>query len=96
MKDKTLLVIAPGNDTPYGDKQYNLLVAGTGELIATHVCSCSGYAYHDLYDRQTERKADIAKRFGEVDVKFINEAGITEEEMQRRNKEWYHGGITNT
>lgn len=86
MKDKTLLVIAPskGINCPF-----NIFVAETGEHLASHFCSHEGYAYGDLYATREERKEEWTKRFGKLDVKFINETGITEEQLQIRNKNWF-------
>jgi hypothetical protein len=88
---KTLLVIAPGNDEYRRDCIFDLLVAETGEHLASHVCSNYRYAHHDLYQGRPERIEEWSKRFGEIEVKFINETDITEEELLRRNKEWFAG-----
>lgn len=89
MKDKTLLVIAPGKNTPPGDCCYSILVAETGELLASHICSSSGFAYGDLYGDRQKRKDKWTERFGEIDVKYIDETDITEEQLLERNKRWY-------
>ena len=89
MNDKTLLVIAPGRNEVRGDAVYSILVAETGEALASHVCSSSGFAMGDLYERREERKEEWGKRFGEIEVKFINETDITSEELIKRNHEWH-------
>lgn len=89
MKNKTLLVIVPGSDVRQ-DAVFNLLVAETGETLASHLCSESGFARGDLYYCRPERIEKYKKRFGEVEVKFINETDITMAELQKRNKEWYN------
>ena len=88
MKNKTLLVIAPGSDVN-SDSVFNLLVAETGEHLASHFCSSSGFAYGDLYDHRPERKKAWKKRFGEIEVKFIDETDISKDELVARNKKWY-------
>jgi len=84
----TLLVIAPGSDM-HRDAIFNLLVAETGETLASHLCSASGYAPGDLYYNRPERIKEWAERFGEVEVKFIDETDIPEEELLRRNNAWF-------
>lgn len=89
---KTLLVISPGTDfTEYGEMglAMTLLVAETGEVLASHFCSEPGYGMGDLYLNRPERTKEYATRFGEVEVKYINQTNITEEELRRRNKEWF-------
>lgn len=86
MKDKTLLVIAPSEGR---NCVFNILVAETGEHLASHFCSSEGFAYGDLYSGRPERIEEWTKRFGELDVKYIKDTGITEEQLLARNKEWY-------
>lgn len=88
-KKKTLLVIAPGQNTPYGDCAYNILVAETGQVLASHLCSGPEFAYGDLYGDREERKKEWIKKFGELEVKYIDETDITEAELLKRNKAWY-------
>lgn len=90
-KEKTLLVIAPGERESQGKGNtcFVLLVAKTGEGLASHVCSGSGYAEGDLYYNRNELVKKLKDRFGEVEVKFIDETDIGEEEMLRRNREWH-------
>lgn len=86
--DKELLVIVQtgsfGTDAVYG-----LLVAKTGEFLASHVCSHETYAKGDLYENRPERKAEWSKRWPQIEVKFLRETDITEEELQKRNKTWF-------
>lgn len=88
MKNKTLLVITPGRDV-IRDAVFYLLVAETGEVLASHLCSHSGYAKSDLYERRPERIEEFTKRFGDVEVKYIDETDITEEQLLERNEKWY-------
>ncbi len=88
----TLLVIAPGKGIMH-DCLFNLLVAERGEHLASHICSNSGFAYGDLYKNLPERISEFKERFGEVEVKYINETNITEEELLFRNHSFY--GINN-
>ena len=85
---KTLLVIIPGRDNERQDCIYHILVAETGEGLASHLCSNSGFAYGDLYSHRPERIKDWTNRFGELDVKYIDETTITEEELLHKNEEW--------
>lgn len=86
MENKTLLVIAPSEGR---DCVFNILVAETGEHLASHFCSNQMFAYGDLYATREERKEEWGKRFGELEVKYLNETGITEEQLLARNKDWY-------
>jgi len=85
---KTLLVIAPGQEV-MTDCVFNILVAETGEVLAAHFCSNSSFAYYDLYARRPERIKEWTERFGELDVKYINETDISVETLLQRNNEWY-------
>ena len=84
----TLLVIVPGREVNY-DAHFSLLVAETGEGLASHFCSHYGFAKGDLYSGRPERIKEYQERFGEVDVKFIDETDLTEDELIERNKIWY-------
>lgn len=85
----TLLVIAPGKHEVRGDCCYTLLVAETGEPLASHICSDSGFAYGDLYGNRPERQEEWQERFGEIDVKYINETEISEDQLIERNHAWF-------
>ena len=87
-KNKTILVIDPGSQTRQ-DAVFHLLVMETGEHLASHLCSHAGFAPGDLYYDRPERIKKWEKRFGEIEVKFIDEVDITEDELVERNKKWY-------
>lgn len=89
MKKKTLLVIAPGKNARK-DSVFSLLVADTGECLASHLCSNYGFAKGDLYFNRPERIKEYKTRFGEVEIKFIDETGIKESDLIDRNKKWYN------
>jgi len=84
---KTLLVIAPsvGYDCPF-----HILVAETGEHLASHFCTNERYAYGDLYADRKERIEEWTKRFGEFEVKYLNQTEITPEDLFARNEVWYN------
>lgn len=86
MKEKTLLVIAPSTGK---DCVFTLLVAATGEGLASHHCSNEGFAREDLCFGRPERMKAWRERFGEFEVKFLNETGITEDLLISRNTAWY-------
>lgn len=88
MKEKTLLVIVPGKEVMH-DSVFYLLVAKTGECLASHICSNYSFAYGDLYDHRPERKKKWTKRFGEIEVKYVDDTDLTIEELQKRNKETF-------
>lgn len=83
---KTLLVIVPSEGY---DCVFNIVNSETGEGLASHLCSHHGFAYNDLYGTREERKKEWTERFGELEVKFLNETDITEEELIEKNRQWY-------
>jgi hypothetical protein len=90
MSNKTLLVVVKGNEFGrFGDASYHLLVAETGEALASHICSHEGYAKSDLYSGRPERIKEFTERFGEIEVKHLHETDLSEDEMLKRNKHWY-------
>ena len=68
---------------------FSLCVAETGEILASHGCSHAGYAPGDLYYDRPERIKEFTERFGDIKVMFIDQSGISEDELIKRNKEWY-------
>lgn len=84
-KEKTLLVIDPGREART-DTIFHILVAETGEHLASHWCSSWHYALGDLYENRPERKEEWGKRFGGIEVKFLEDTDITREELIKRNK----------
>lgn len=86
MSEKTLLVITPSEGRDTG---FTILHAETGEALASHFCSHEGFAKGDLYENRPERKEKWKERFGEIEVKFLDKTDITEEELIKRNQQWY-------
>jgi len=84
---KTLLIIAPGLNINR-DCIFNILHEN-GEHLASHFCSNWTFAWGDLYAHRPERIEKWKERFGEFEVKYIDDTDITEEELVRRNKAWY-------
>jgi len=68
---------------------FNLLVAETGEHLASHFCSHHAFAKNDLYEARPERIKKFKRRFGEVEVKYIDETNISLEQLVELNKKWY-------
>jgi hypothetical protein len=89
MSEKTLLVIVPESTVNY-DSLFYLIVEETGECLASHLCSHAGYAEYDLYSGRPERVDEFRKRFGEVEVKFIDKTEISNEEILEKNKTWFN------
>jgi hypothetical protein len=85
--EKTLLVIYPNSNTMH-DSMFYLFIAETGECLYEHLCSNSFFAYGDLYGNRPNRIEELNKRFTSVKVLFIDEAGISEEDLLSRNKKW--------
>lgn len=85
---KTLLVITPGRNA-IKDDVFDILVAETGEHLASHFCNHYTFAYGDLYANRPERIAKWTERFGEFEVKYIDDTDLSEAELVSRNKQWY-------
>lgn len=88
MNNKTLLIIIPGQDTQR-DAVFSILVAETGEHLASHFCSNAEFAYGDLYAHRPKRIEEWTNRFGELDVKYIDQTDISMEQLVERNEKWY-------
>lgn len=89
---KTLLVIVSGEPTDWG-QSFILLNSETGEHLASQFCSHAGFAYSDLYGSRKERIKEYSERFGEVEVKFLEDSGISEKELIAKNNEFYKDQI---
>lgn len=85
---KELLVIDGPADGLEGT--YYLFNATTGQSLATHWCSCSGYAKNDLVFRRPQRVADFEKRWPNgIEVKWLSETDISQDEMIKRNHNFH-------
>jgi len=84
-----LLVIVPGRNDGHRDCVFALADPETGEGLASHLCSHSGYAYDDLYGQRPERIELFKERFGDVEVKFIDETDVDEDELREKNKAFH-------
>lgn len=85
----TELIIVPDKYAARGDCPYYLLVKDTGEILASHICSSGGFAIIDLWNTRKDIQKDVGGRFGEIELKYIGESDISEEELIRRNNEFY-------
>lgn len=84
-KEIDLLIIYPG--TGAGDRPYYLLTEA-GEVVASHWCSNSSFAEGDLHDNKPERKEEFKERFGDYEVKFIDQQEeITADELYALNQQ---------
>ena len=79
--------IIVGGKNIYHDQVFDL-VAEDGEYLCSHFCSGSGYAEHDLYKGRPERKEMFDKK-GITEFVWLEDSGISVEEIQKRNKEWF-------
>ncbi len=64
------------------------LIAEDGERLCSHYCSGSNYAEGDLYRNRPERKEMFDKK-GITEFVWLEDSGITKEELLKRNREWY-------
>jgi len=80
--EKKLLIIYPSKELKtHMYIQYVLVIPETGEILFTHMCSNSFFAYGDLYGHRLERKKELMHRFGEIEIKFIDETILNETEL---------------
>lgn len=73
------------------DTDFTLIDIESGEALAGHLCSHEGFAKSDLYYGRPERIEKLKEKYNdEIEVKFFNQQDeVTDEEMFRRNKEFY-------
>lgn len=65
------------------------LITEDGCCWYSHWCSNMGYALGDLYDNRPERKAELAAEYGEVEVLYLGEDGMTNSELIAKNHAWH-------
>jgi len=87
-KGKVLLVITPGRKSRKKNCVFHILVAETGEHLASHFSTDPVFAYGDLYLTRENRIKEWKERFGDFEVKYIDETDLKEEELRERNKKW--------
>lgn len=61
------------------------LITEFGEVIDSHVCSNTRYAWEDL----VENSQIIPNLTGDIEVLFLGKDNMTSEELHRRNQEFY-------
>lgn len=61
------------------------LITEFGEVIASHVCSNTCYAWEDL----VENSQVLPNLDGDIQVVFLGTDNMTSEELHRRNQEFY-------
>lgn len=80
------LVIYPGSNT-HQDSSFYILDPDTGECLASHICSHSGWAKSDLHDRREDRLSKWKEKFGEkTEAKFIDETEYSWDEIYKKNQ----------
>ena len=87
-----LLVIVPGRSM-MDDAVFHLLVAETGECLASHLCSSASFAKGDLYFNRPERIQEYSERFGAVDVQFIDDTDINEDDLVEKNHAFHDAQV---
>jgi len=75
--------------TGNGEGIYNL-IADDGEHLASHFCSNRNYALGDLERNRPERQKEWKKKYGKYEVIFLGDDEMTEQELRKRNKNWYN------
>ena len=83
------LVIYPSSET-YEDAEFYLLDPDTGEVLNSHLCSCSYYAKDDLYFRHEDIINELSNKYNdEILIKFIDETNYDIEHIIELNREFY-------
>ena len=75
-----------GGKNNYEDGVFSLF-AEDGEFLCSHFCSNSGYAENDLYKKRPERK-DFFDKKGITEFVWLEDSGITKEELSKRSEKW--------
>ena len=78
------IIVGPEDN---GEGVYGLILE-TGEGLCSHLCSHAGYAEGDLYINRPERK-EMFDEAGVTEFVWLQDSGISRDEITRRNKEWY-------
>lgn len=80
------LVIYPGSNVKT-DSPFYIFDPETGDCLASHFCSHSGYAKGDLHDNRPDRLAEWEKEFGQkTEAKFIDETSYNWDEIYQKNQ----------
>ncbi len=64
------------------------LITERGEVLASHICSHSGYARGDLESGRPERQKKWKKRFGDYEVLTLGEDDMTPKKLQELNENY--------
>lgn len=70
-----------------GGEGLYVLVADTGERLASHLCSDRSWARNDLVNRRTALQQAWREQFGEYQVVYVGDDTMTRDELVRRNHE---------
>ena len=92
METSKLLVICP-NSNCTTEGAFFLIDPENGEVLATHYCSNASFAYGDLYGNRQERQDEYTKRFGKIEVEFIDQTEIDEDTLFQKNQQFYANKI---
>jgi len=81
------LIIYPGANIEQ-DSVFYILDPETGECLASHFCSHSGFAKGDLHDHREERLKEWKKKFGDdTEAKFVEETDYVWEDIYKKNQQ---------
>ena len=83
-----LYIVSYGDGTQDGEGVYTL-VAENGEGLYSHYCSCRGFARGDLIENRPERIKDCKEKYGTYEVLHLGDDEMTNEELFKRNKDFY-------
>lgn len=65
------------------------LITEKGECLASHMCSCKGFALGALYARRKERIEEFTEKFGTFEVDYLGCDDMTVDRIMELNKEFY-------
>lgn len=82
------LVIYPDYTSGLIDSVFYLLDPDTGEVLASHICSCAAFAPNDLHNDRPERLKMWEEKFGEkTEAKFISKTNYNWDEIYAKNQQ---------
>lgn len=82
------LVIYPDYTCAQIDTVFYLFDPDTGEVLASHLCSCAAFAPGDLHNDRPERLKKWEETFGEkTEAKFIGKTNYDWDEIYKKNQQ---------
>ena len=87
-----LYIVSYGDGMQEGEGGYTL-VAENGEGLYSHYCSNCAFAKGDLILNRPERIKECKEKYGNYKVLYLGEDNMTNDELFKRNKEFYKNNL---